>query len=287
MSSTLSLLSLLLILSGSVTLPKFVVPNFSDLTIKTRSTMAGGHSSIQTLSLKGPRQRSEHFTESAGSFPFITITQCDLRLRLILNEKERTYVSIPIENWPERMKKARPIPQDEMTGVDVMVIIDSVDTGERRQVGSYQARRVKTTTRVEPGLGAITPASVTEVYGWYVDLPGFSCQDSKSVATGWVSASSGKRDRLIFKRLGTAPRGYVIEETTRATQSGWTTVSKTELLEFSETPLDRSLFELPATYAPALRLPGGAHDMTRPDTFGNRVRVYWAGLTASVQRWLR
>ena len=289
MSPTLSLLSLLLILSGSVTLPKFVVPKFSDLTIKTRLTMGGGHSTIQTVYLKGPRQRSEDLADITGtdSSPSISISQCDQKLRLILNQKEKTYVSFPIEDWSERIKKAHPIPQEEMSGAEVTVTIDSVDTGERRQLGSYQARRVKTTTKVEPGPGAVTPASVTEVDGWYVDLPGLYCQGSKSVGTVWSDFSSGKRDRVVFKRLGTTPRGYPIEETTRITQPGRTTVSKTELLELSEAPLDNSLFELPATYAPALRLPGGGNDMTKPDTFGNRVRVYWAALTQSVQRWLR
>jgi hypothetical protein len=58
------------------------------------------------------------------------------------------------------------------------------------------------------------------------------------------------------------------------------------VLEFSEAPLDSSLFELPATYAPALRLPDGGRDLTKPDTFGNRVQVYWAALTATAHRWL-
>ena len=289
MSSTLSLLSLLLILSGSVNLPKLVVPSFTDLTVKTRLTMGGGHSSTQTLYLKGPRQRSEHLTDSTGASrsQFITITQCDQKLRLNLNPQEKTYDSAPIEDWSERMKRARPIPPVEMTGAEVTVTIDSVDTGERRLLGTYQARHVKTTTKVEPGSGAVTPASVTEVDGWYVDLPGLYCQDSRSVGTGWLSVDSGKRDRVVFKRLGTAPRGYPIEETSHQTQSGRTSITKVESLEFSEAPLDSSLFEIPADYTSALRLPGGGRDMTKPDTFGNRVRVYWAYLAGSVQRWLR
>jgi len=288
MSSTLSLLSLLLILGGSVALPKFAIPNFSDLAIKTRLTMGSPYSSIQTLYLKGARQRREDLTDLTGgaTTSFITITQCDQRLRLNLNPKERIYDSSPIEDWSERLKKARLIPQ-EMTGAEVTVTIDAVDTGERRQLGGSAARRVKTTTKVQPSAGAVTPASVTEVDGWYLDLPGLYCQDSKSVGTGWVSVASGKHDRVTFKRLGAAPRGYPIEETTRTIQPGRTDVSKTELLEFSEAPLDSSLFELPATYAPALRLPGGGRDLTKPDTFGNRVQVYWAALTASVQRWSR
>jgi hypothetical protein len=59
------------------------------------------------------------------------------------------------------------------------------------------------------------------------------------------------------------------------------------LLEFSEAPLDASLFEVPAEYSPALRTAHCGVDMTRPDTLGNRLQSYWAELTTSVQRWFR
>jgi len=288
MSSTLSVLSVLLILSGSVSSPKLVVPNFSDLTIKTRLVSDGRFSSVRTLYLKGSRQRSEHFTDAVPvGTSFVMITQCDRRLRLTLDEKEKTYASTPIEDWSERIRRARPIPQGELTGAEVTITIDSVDTGERRQLGSYQARRVKTTTKVDPGPGAAAQASVTEIDGWYVDLPGFGCQDSSRVGAGWLGTFAGKRDRMIFKRRGTAPRGFAIEETSIKTESGRTFTSKVDLLEMSEAPLATSLFEIPPSYAPALRLPDGGYDMTKPDTPGNRARAYWAFLTASVEQWLR
>ena len=129
-------------------------------------------------------------------------------------------------------------------------------------------------------------ASVTEVDGWYVDLPGLGCEESRSVGFSYLMASSGKRDRVQIKRLGTAPRGYTVEETSRKGETGLTTISKTELIEFSEAPLDASLFEVPAGYSPALRTSRG-FDMTRPDTLGNRLQSYWAELTTSVQRRFR
>jgi hypothetical protein len=286
-ASTLRLLAVLL-LTAPVPMPKLVVPNFPDLTIKTRRTDGDRTSNVQMLYLKGARQRSEYVMQIAGSnMNGITITQCDEKLRLNLNNKEKTYASFPIEDWATRAKRARPTPPEAMTGADVTVTIDSVDTGERRKIGGHELRRVKTSTKVEPGPGAVTPASVTEVDGWYIDLPGLGCRESRGVEFGYLMASSGKRDRVQIKRLGTAPRGYAVEETSRQIEAGRTTISKVELLDFSETPLDESVFKVPAGYSPALPTPRGGFDMTRPDTLGNRVQSYWAELTTSVQRWFR
>jgi len=277
-----------LLLTAPLPLPKLVVPNFPDLTIKTRRTNGHRHSTEETLYLKGARQRSEYVIQNAGStMDRVSITQCDEKLRLNLNNKEKTYASFPIEDWATRAKQTRPTPPPEMTGADVTVTIDSVDTGERRKLGSHELRHVKTTTKVEPGAGAVKQPSITEVDGWYIDLPGLSCRESRGVGFGYVVATSGKRDHIQIKRLGTAPHGYVVEETNRQTEAGRTTISKVELLEFSEAPLDASLFDVPAEYSPALRTPHGGFDMTRPDTLGNRLQSYWANLTTSVQRWFR
>ena len=286
--STLWLLSLL-ILTAPLQLPKLVVPNFPDLTIKTRRADGDHYSTVQTLYLKGSRQRGEYVMQNAkSSVDSITITQCDAKLRFNLNSKEKTYASSPIEDEATRMKRARPTSQKEMTGADVTVSIDTVDTGERRKMGSYELHHVKTTTKVEPGAGAVMQASLTEVDGWYIDLPGLGCQESRSgVTVGFVAGAPGKRDRLQIRRVGTASRGYAVEETTVRTEAGRTTISKVELIEFSEAALDSSLFELPAGYSPALRTARGGFDMTKPDTLSNRMQSYWAELTASAQRWFR
>ena len=268
----MNLLSLLALVA-SASVPQFVVPNFSDLTVKTRRTTDDRFVTEETLYLKGPRQRSEQASVEKNPGKSIRITQCDQRLGVVLNDKDKTYFSFPIEDWAERSKRTRPIPAEQLTGAAVNVTIDSVDTGERRQFGNYMARRVKTTTKVEPGPGAATRPSLTEVDGWYIDLPGFGCQESKGV--GFSYAASGKYDRMILKQLGKAPRGYPLEETTHTAETGWASATKVELLEFSEAPLDASLFELPAGYRPALHNPRGGYDMTKPDTLANRLEAYW------------
>jgi hypothetical protein len=284
-----SILSLWLLLLAAVpSLPKLVVPNFSDLTVKTRRSFGDGPTTIETLYLKGSRQRTERFSEQPGGFGNrITITQCDAKLRFMLNPDAKTFVSSPIEEWSERIKHAKPLPQPQMSGAEVIVTIDSVDSGETRRIGPYVAHHVKTVQKVEPGPGAVTQASTTETDGWYLDLAGFGCQEKAGSSVGWLTAWSGQRDRVQFKHLGKARHGYAIEETTRQTQDGRTNVSTVELVEFSDKPLDAALFELPSGYAHALQIPHGGFDMTKPDTFLNRLQADWESLKLTASRWFR
>ena len=282
-----------LILAASVELPKLVVPNFPDLAIKTRHTSGdqkspGQSSEARTLYLKGSRQRTETTTEKplrGDEINSVAIWQCDEKRFFFLNRRDKIYNSSVIEDRSEPLKNARPVTVPQMSGAEVTVTIDSVDTGERRQFGHYTARHVRIKTAFEPGPGASMPASVEEIDGWYIDRPGFGCEQQPSSGFAFVLGSIGgsRRDRLKVNWIGKAPRGYPIEETSVKTSSTDTTVSKIELLEISEVPLSPSLFELPPGYRQALQTAYGGADLTKPDTIFNRANYYWTMLTL----WLR
>jgi hypothetical protein len=286
--STWNLLALFVLLASSA-LPNVVVPNSPDLKIKTHRSGQPG-SFTETLYLQGARQRREYMYEKPVNSSFVSISRCDDRKRIDLNDAARLYAEVPIADWSERRKRARPVPPDEMTGADVTITTDSVDTGERRGLGTYEARHVRITIKVEGGPGAAMPSSTEERDGWYIDLPGLSCQESgTNIGFVWASITPGGRrhDRIHFKRLGTAPAGFAIEETTKRMENGSSAIGKIELVEFSEAPLDSTLFAVPAGYSPALRTPHGGYDMTKPDTLANRVQVYWAELQLWTRQWLR
>jgi len=133
----------LLILLASATLPARVVPNFSDLTIKTRR-VDHLNSSVETLYLKGARQRREYLRDKPVNSSFVSISRCDDRKRIDLNDNAKLYAELPIVDRSEQRKRARPISTSEMTGEDVIVTTDSVDTGERRRMGTYTAGRLAT-----------------------------------------------------------------------------------------------------------------------------------------------
>jgi hypothetical protein len=205
-----------------------------------------------------------------------------------LNERDKLYAPFKIEDWSERLKKSRPVPLAQVSGAEVTVTVDSIDTGERRQFQHYTARHVKVKTQVEPGPGASTPASVEETDGWYIDLPGLGCQEQTLAGVVFTRLGSGNRqDRFQIKWLGKAPRGYPIEVTTLTTEAGNKTISKVELLEISEAPLNPSLFDLPAGYRLALQTGNGGADLTKPDTVSNRAEYYWAGFTYWVRSFFR
>jgi hypothetical protein len=270
-----------LIFAASVGLPKFIVPNLPDLTIRTRRTSGDWLSQVSTLYVKGARQRIEIVIEKparADAMHSVLIHQCDEKRGFNLNERDKIYASFQIEDWSERLKKARPVRLNQMSGAEVTVTIDSIDTGERRQFEHYTARHVKVKTRFEPSPGASTPASVEETDGWYIDLPGLGCQEQASNGVG-IGTVGSAQDRLQIKWLGKALRGYPIEETSLRTEAGSKTISKVELLEISEAPLNPSLFELPAGYRLALQTGNGGADLTKPDTISNRAHYYWARIS--------
>jgi hypothetical protein len=268
-----------LMLAATAGPPRFVVPNFPDLAIKTRRTSGDSMFQRNALYLKGARQRTDILFENprADAINWAVILQCDRKRTLNLNERDKLYVSLEIQDWSQRLKRARLVPQPQPSGAEVTMTIDSVDTGERRQFVHYTARRVQAKIRVEPGPGASTPASVEETDGWYIDIPGFSCQEQALSGFARLTAISGNRqDRWKTMWLGKAPRGYAIEETSLTTMEGKKSISKVELLDISEAPIDSSIFELPPGYKLALQTGDGGADLTKPDTLANRAQYYWA-----------
>jgi hypothetical protein len=239
-----------------------VVPNFPDLTVKTRTT--GEPDSrmgtvLTTWFFKGARQRGEtRIGDQHAGYPYIM--QCDQRVQYSLNLADKTYVSRPLD-LDELRKEFPPKPerQPAADAGEFTVTTDSVDTGERRKVGSYEARHVKTTITAEPSPGAHGKASKTVVDGWYIDLVGMNCRDGSEQGMAWIAPWSGHSDRMIFKQIGKARRGLPIEETRTRTEADHTFVSKTELVEISEAPLDPSLFEIPAGFTLVKRTERNPH----------------------------
>lgn len=262
-------------------------PAHADLKITTRSSLNGQHPTRHTVYFKDGRQRTEHQPEDAG-IPWSDTTvvyQCDQKRLLQLSPRYRTYDYIPLDENGRPASSVEMIPMTkDNRGGDVTITIDSVDTGERKAVGSYTARRVKTAIRVESSPSACMHANLTESDGWYIDLPfDLSCRKQSKRAGFSYVAPAGCHDRLTIKRLGEADLGYPIEVTTTRTEAGQATIHKTELVEFSETALDAELFAVPDGYNAALHTPQGT-DFTRTSSLKNRVGNYLAQMKSAMAR---
>jgi hypothetical protein len=234
----------------------FVVPSFRDTTIKTRVTRGLQPPRVTTLRLKGPRERSESELPSTGTTSLTHIWQCDRKAWITLFDFNKTYQVFPIHDIDENAEARRKrllVPPPKPPGPVVTITTDSEDTGERRQMAGYELKRIKTTITVEPAEGAGTAASKTEVDGWYVDLPNLSClseeRGAQPFVSGWlVRTASGAHDRFEYVKTGNATVGFTVEETSTVRSEGNVVINKTELLEFSDQPLDDSLFEVPPDY---------------------------------------
>lgn len=275
-----SLLLLLSFAAPAAGQPKWVVPNFRDLKITTRRTEGVASPRETTWFLKGARSRVENGLPSQRVFvrppgqetaskpaavgPMsIGIMQCDLRTVYRLHPMLKSYIKMTVPERQHAQDETPPLEQLQKrnpSGPDVVITVDTVDTGERRQIGSYQARRVKTSITVEPSKRAITRPGRTEVDGWYLDLKGASCSERDTQQppelNRIVFEVVRNNDHPTVKQLGSAQTGYAVEQNSTRTEGGNVILGKIELLEFSEQTLDQSLFEPPTDYLQ--RAPGEA-----------------------------
>jgi hypothetical protein len=283
--------------------PTFVVPNVPDLTIKTRETTDLPQSTVQTNTLyfKGAWQRRELHLRFPSALPaeravrHTTITRCDERRTLQLNHEAQLYAwwrlnfigrdAYPVRSpWRERY-------EPPAGGADVKITINTVDTGERRQLGSYSARHVVTTITTDPSPGAITRPNESVQDGWYIDLPPAECWSAGGghfFATASVVRAGKAPDRVHVEFRGAGRRGFPIEETTRLRGEHEPPITtRVKLIEFSEAVLDKSLFDVPAGYRPALPRLIGRVDMTKPDTVVNRLAASWQDVTTLARNFFR
>lgn len=235
--------------------PKFVVPSFRDTTIKTRVTRGLQPPRVTTMRLKGPRERSEFQFGLTGSAPVTRIWQCDRKLFISLFAFNKTYQVFPIHDDDDDAGRTK-LPRrsgPQQSGPVVTITTDSQDTGERRQMAGYEVKHIKTTITVDPAEGARTAASKTDVDGWYVDLPSVACLSREPgvqpPVPGWlVGAAPGAHDTFKFIKTGDATVGYAVEETSTVRSEGNVEINKTEMLEFTDQPLEDALFEIPPDY---------------------------------------
>jgi hypothetical protein len=226
----------------------------ADIKIKSRSTFGGGaglagQSGESTTYIKGKRQRSE----TAGSIT--SITQCDLRRSIQVYEQAKAYTVSPWDDADDNAAAqtaaaSGPAGPARKGGV-VTTTLTSTDTGERKQMFGYTARRIKTTMVTESSPDACQQTkSRMETDGWYIDLAvGFDCYDQAGGGYG-VGRAGGCRDQYRTKQVGKARTGYpVMVTTTMYDENGQPSYTMTqEVLEISKATLDAALFDAPAGY---------------------------------------
>jgi hypothetical protein len=217
--------------------------------------------------------------------PYVTIVRCDERRVIELNDAARTFASSNIEMISDGLRRLRSSSgaPPGSSGASVNITIDVVETGGRRQLGSHVAHHVITTTTTDAAPEANARSGVLLQDAWYIDVPPARCidwGDHPPMLLGSVVRAGSVPDRVHVDRRGTTPRGFVVEETTRAGSGEPRPTERVTLIQYSEATLDRSMFAIPESYRPALPRLGGGFDLARTDTIANRLREYWEELAS-------
>lgn len=221
----------------------------NDVKVRQRFT-TGGQSFEQTRYIKGSRERVEY--EMKGMFT--TITQCDKRRVIRVNDEARTYLiepmggntNTPVSDMPQQNVKST---QTTRGGV-ISLTQTRVDTKERREIFGFIARHIKTTMTMDSSPNACSQTKQRmEQDGWYIDLNlNFTC-DMEAYGRPVNGNKADCVDEIRSNVTGVMSYRFPLDETTTFyTEEGMKVVTRTEVLEFSREQLNPALFDIPAAY---------------------------------------
>ncbi|MDX6383532.1 MAG: hypothetical protein QOK48_1105 [Blastocatellia bacterium] len=230
-------------------------PITGDFKITIKNTTSGQSSESTTL-IKGKRERAESSMGMAGANS-ISITQCDMRRTIQINDSTRKYVVTPMDlddnatSGNATTSDASSTEPSRRGGV-VTMTVNTVDTGERKEMFGFTARHLKRTMISETSPDACSQNKIRmETDGWYINLEyGLNCGTSNRPPRMGPPASGGCRDRYDVKTTGPSNLGFPLVETmTMYGDNGQAMFSRTqEVLNISRQPLDAALFDVPAGY---------------------------------------
>ncbi|HEX7174510.1 MAG TPA: hypothetical protein VF240_04410 [Pyrinomonadaceae bacterium] len=227
----------------------------ADVRIKQKVTV-GGHTMESDVAIKGQRQRTE--SEMAPGMKTVQIMQCDLRRMLQVSDATRKYTVTPLGGGDptEASRPATPAPATSgvaRRGGVVTYTTTMTDTGERKQMFGFTARRIKSSMRMEASPDACQKDGMNiETDGWYIDFDfQFSCpMDGSQAMTQIPARPDGCQDQVRFRSTGTAKLGYPVQTTTRMLDMNGRELSSTstEVTSLTRATLDAALFDVPAGY---------------------------------------
>jgi len=177
------------------------------------------------------------------------------------------------------------------SGRTVHVRTETIDTGERREMFGYTARRViiRTSYRYTPDNDS--RSSDNETDGWYIDPPAAWLTLHPPIR-GHVflyAAVNGRGDTPVFTDVGPRERGFplLVTTTNRSTFKDaegnvrmHTSEDRNEVIEFSEKPLSADLFVPPREFRRVRRLPQEGRM-----SFALRMRRGWRSFKYKLTGW--
>lgn len=237
-------------------------PITGDFKITIRQSMGQGQEITSTTMIKGLRERSEMSVPGmpAGMGGMTTITECDLKRTIRINDRARKYFIESMDSGDTEASNAPSGPRQSAgpsrRGGVVTSTINTVDTGERKEMFGFTARHLRQTMMMESSPDACNPNNMKiERDGWYINLEyGLNCASERPPQAPSQMPTGGCRDTYRSRHTGVANLGYPLIETTKMYgpdgQSVTFTMTK-EVIELSRQSLDAALFDVPAGYTQA------------------------------------
>jgi hypothetical protein len=229
----------------------------------------------QTFREGDPNQPGAARVEYGPLRALIQNRQLHSQFHLDLDAHVYTTLHLPEDRIPTSFTTRAPIHRP--SGRTIHVRTETIDTGERREMFGYTARRViiRTTHRVSPE--SDSPYGDAESDGWYIDPPA-AWLALHPPMRGHAIFHSGD-DTPLFTDVGPRENGFplLVRKTDHSRFRDaegnirtHTSEYRDEVTELSEEALDPDLFVPPRDFRRVARLPG---EPTLP--FALRMRIGW------------
>lgn len=236
-------------------------PSPHDLKITTRHTSFGNRSSFTTTTYYSGEESRSEIQISSGDvrghhWALIRHKGAESIQVYHLDLDAHEYVSYQTDLRGIK-PGAKPVAV-KPSGKTYLINIDVVDTGERKEIFGHIARHLITKEkRVGGPENCYGGNAESEIDGWYIDpemlpLPQHSGGDMVTVSVG--RSGDHCSDKIEVHRNG-PDKGFPLSETTTwlgedaqqdKTSNAYS--STIEVVEFSEAPLEQSLFRVPADF---------------------------------------
>src|SRR5216684_7489807 len=176
-------------------------PITGDFKITIKNT-ASGQNYQSTTMIKGKRERSESST-GGMSTGGASITQCDLRRTIQVNDSTRKYLITQMESDAGEVNATSAASSTSPTnagptkrGGVVTMTVNTIDTGERKELFGFTARHLKRSMTSQTSPGACYQNQMRmETDGWYINLEyGLDCGGSERPPQMGRTAAGGCQD---------------------------------------------------------------------------------------------
>jgi hypothetical protein len=219
---------------------------------------------VVVLYVQGSARRKD---SAALGTPSAVIRHCDTGEGYFLDLSRKQYWELkgPSHQFDSRLERggatrgAAPGPSAQAPKVTVRS--RTVESGRPRVLFGRMAHHFVTTAKEFVGDPEGTPRAEETIEGWYwpdVRPVSENCvgDDLAAQPSAWIGVPDPIEGATpVFQHSGPSPLGFVVEETRTfrirsANRAGWETVTiDGRVVEFSEGPLDPSVFQIPSGFA--------------------------------------